>query len=71
MEIFILENGKIQSKMVMESNNFKMVISILAIIILVNHKDKVNIDGLMDQYIVDNFQKVWDMDMEDILIKME
>lgn len=57
MEIFIQVNGKIQLKMVMEQNNFKMVISTLAIIILVNHKDKVNIDGLMDQFIQDNFKK--------------
>lgn len=57
MEMFILVNGRIQSKMVMELNNFKMVINTLEIIIVVNHRDKVNIDGQMVPSIKDNSQK--------------
>lgn len=47
----------------MELNNFLMVILILEIIILVNHKVKVNIDGIMVLYIQDSFMKEKEMVM--------
>lgn len=47
----------------MELNNFLMVIHILEIIILVNHKVKVNIDGIMVLYIQDSFMKEKEMVM--------
>lgn len=55
----------------MELNNFLMVIHILEIIILVNHKAKVNIDGKMVLYIQDSFMKEKEMVMENGKILMD
>lgn len=71
MVIFIQDNGQIQLKMDMELNNFLMVIHILGIIILVNHKVKVNIDGIMVLYIQDSFMKEKEMVMENGKILMD
>lgn len=48
-----------------------MVIHILGIIILVNHKVKVNIDGIMVLYIKDSFMKEKEMVMENGKVLMD